>query len=213
MQTKFILFLLLVVSCNQNTSNIKITNNKSSFDVKTFTQTLSKNTKKCDTCYLETTIINNEYSLIVKTRVVNITLSENYIFNFDNVIEQKLLFFHNNKLLKEIVYSPLFLNAETVNGNEIMLLENVLYRVSIVRNNDNWIYQIFGGGITASQTEYVGLFTPEGNIIWYQYLSSTVPILRSVPNEMSGDIDSALKKHNITTNELLNPYIVKKINL
>ncbi len=206
-----ILLFVLTLSCNQATQkreNIK----KSSFSTHKYFSHLKN--KNGDTSYIETLLKNESYSLLVKTKTINTYLKESYVFNFDNVIDQKLCFFRDNKLLKEITYSPWILDVECCNGNNIMLLENVLYKVSIIKKNNSWIYAIHGSGISGTQTEYLGLFTPNGNLIWYQYISYlAMKVVKSehYPFEVSGDIDSALNVYNLSTDDLFAPYLEKDI--
>lgn len=153
-----------------------------------------------------------ENKLIISTKIINDSLlSGNLVLDF-KVIQQQLQFYKNDTEINTFLFNPQKIEISTVHIKKCTVLENVINEVSILQGKNGWLYYINGGGITGNQTEYSGLFTPEGQLIYYSYSTSRNKGILGVPNELKGNLDSTLNKYGIDINLFLHPKHVTSVD-
>jgi hypothetical protein len=162
---------------------------------------------------IKTTILDfGENRLIVKTTIIyDSLLSCNLVLDF-KVIKQQLQFYKNDTEVNSFHFNPKKVNISTSHIKKCIVFENIISEISILQGRDGWLYEITGCGITGNQTEYSGLFTPEGQLIYYSYSTSRNKHVLGVPNELKGNLNSTLNKYGIDINLYLHPKQVTSVN-
>ena len=155
---------------------------------------------------IKTTLVNfGEFKLVVKTTIIyDSLLSCNLVLN-NKVISQQLHFYKNNSETSNYKFDPRKVEVSMLHIKKCKVFENIITEISVLQGRNGWIYEISGSGITGNQTEYTGLLTPEGHLIYYSYSASRNKNVRGVPNEQKGDLNTTLKKYGIEMNLFLHP--------
>jgi len=146
-----------------------------------------------------------ENRLVIKTTVIiDSLLSCDLVLDF-KVIKQQLQFYKNNTKINTFFFNPQKVEISTIHIKKCIVFENIISEISVLQGRNGWLYKISGWGITGNQTEYSGLFTSEGQLIYYSYSTSRNKHIPGVPNERKGNLDSILNKYGIDINLFLHP--------
>lgn len=172
-----------------------------------------ENTQYSDKPIVKTSILDfGENRLIVKTTIIyDSLLSCNLVLDF-KVLKQQLQFYKNENEISTFLFNPQKVDISTSHIKKCIVFENIISEISILQGKYGWLYEISGWGITGNQTEYSGLFTPEGQLIYYSYSTSRNKDVLGVPNELKGNLDSTLTKYGIDINFFLHPKHVTSVD-
>lgn len=123
------------------------------------------------------------------------------------VFEQEIQFLFEDNVLKKFDFPVQKLTIDTGGTSLIKIQENIVNSISIVKGEKGWIYQIYGGGILPNQTEFYGLYSPIGELLWYSYTTyqNYKKIQPGFSNEGYGNLDNILEKYKISEVEFNNP--------
>jgi hypothetical protein len=140
----------------------------------------------------DTSIFFKNYSLKVQSTMQNSRI-ESTDSNFFNpiVLKQQIFFCYNGKVIKEVDYPVNKIRLKITNGKSIEIQENVLVNIGIAEGTNGSLYVLKGNGGCNSCTEFIGLFSLEGELLWYSYATT-----RNVFGSF-GDSKKVLDKYNI----------------
>lgn len=153
-------------------------------------------------------ISNDGYLLNVKS------FYKKEIVNFKNeridkvVLKQELLFLLRGKELNKFEYPVKKLKVINKKGNTFEVQENFIYEISIINGQNSWLYKITGNGASDRQSEFNGLYSAEGKLLWSSYASNNS---KNPAVKVFGDLDKVMKKFNISETQIDAP--VRSIEL
>ncbi len=112
----------------------------------------------------------NHYTLVVKTlyNKDSVSVDEPNLFN-PICFSQELIFMFKDSITKRILQSVKKIKQKTYNGRELLMLENVITDIGIVIGKKGVLFAINGYGGCNSCSEYYGLYSLDGNLLFYSY--------------------------------------------
>ena len=153
-----------------------------------------------------TVLVFGKNRLIIKTTVIYDSLLSDNLFFDHKVIKQQLEFYKNDTLIRTFLFNPRKIVIRTSHIKKISVFENIISEVSVLQGKNGWLYEISGGGVTLNQTEYFGLFTPEGKCLFYSYSPALNKHVRGLPYDKGkGNLDSSINKYGIDLNLFFHP--------
>lgn len=123
------------------------------------------------------TLNNNEFKLNIETQISNDTLDvvdyKEDIYSSPIILTQKLFFYREDKLLNNYRLPIKYVEKKTINKFTINALQTPLYKVCLIKTNDNDYYIVYGSDYCNGSEcpEFTGIYTMEGKTI-YEGLST-----------------------------------------
>lgn len=154
---------------------------------------------KTETSYLSQSVREN----------VNPTVHNDQLLFFTGVKYQRLHFYKDGRLIGKSDYPVQFLDLKKAQEGAFKIQENVIYEVAVIKGKDDWFYKISGNGLLQSQSEFYGVYSKEGSLLWCNYLTERG--FEGDPNKSVGDLDRFFTDHHFTDDTFNCP--VKKIEI
>lgn len=199
----FVVTVFMLFSCNK-----KSRDNATSESGKSSNTSLTKGESQTNRITSKVDkVVNEQNSLLVKS----VYKDGEYYLNGDLIdklaFEQEILFLFEDNVLKKFDYPVQSLTIDTGGTNLVKIQENIITSISVVTGKKGWIYRVCGAGVLPNQTEFYGLYSPVGELLWYSYTTyqnfkKTQP---GFPDEGYGDLDSVLEAYKITESEFNQP--------
>lgn len=162
-----------------------------------------------DTNILTNEICEDSYCLKVNSFYDNRGVLDNKMLFKLGVDKQTLSFFVNKKCIKKINYPVNFITVKVEKNKTRRIQENVIYEISIIKNNKKWFYKVSGFGVMHNQSEFYGIYSPKGEMIWGNY--TTNHNHKGDPFKIYGDINKFYKVNDFNDESLNKPF--KKVEI
>jgi hypothetical protein len=140
-------------------------------------------------------IDNDVFSLKIKTKFSKDTLN-NLDYKEDKysspiILEQYILFFKNDNLIKESKTSIESITRKTIKNTYFNILRTPIYEVGLVKSKDKLYYIILGSDYCNGSNclEFIGIYSSLGNVIY-----------EGVPNYKKKELKQILLEHKIDIN-------------
>lgn len=147
-------------------------------------------------------LYNGQNRLDIKTDFKNDTLYEDEVITQlyvrPIVQNQVLLFFDNDKLIKELNLPIEKIRIKNYRSKYIRSLNSSIWKISIYRGKKQ-LYGVFGTGLTTGRysAEFFGLYTMDGKKIYQSYHK------KKTLSKSSKSLDLILKEYGISEKEFL----------
>ena len=144
-------------------------------------------------------IVNQQYKLSIESSFVKEVIdTPSVLFNVC-VLSQVMIFSSKDSIFSKVKYPVRFFSIKTKSKKDIIIQENNIYEVSIVKGDKGWFYKISGGSILNTQSEFYGVYSPTGKLLWYSYTSyqNLKKTPSDLPDEGYGDIDKVFEEYGV----------------
>lgn len=109
-------------------------------------------------------------------------------YNFSTVIEeQSLVFYHKNGLIKKVNLPIPKMYVETLSGDSIKVVENVIYELGVLNGKKQNLFITKGQGHCNACPEFFGIYDELGNTLWSSYSNKYITFMTF------GDFEEAFK--------------------
>lgn len=123
-------------------------------------------------------VSHDHYALGINTICYNdsVNADETNIFN-PIVLKQELYFLKNNRIISERESVSHKISQSISHGEEMEMLENVIYEIGVIHRKEKPIFVVYGYGGCNSCTEYFGYYSMDGKLLWEFYGSKIKNII------------------------------------
>lgn len=157
----YIVLLLFLLACKNDSSQNNSMPNEKSKELPVITETV-----------ITQTLRNNEFKLNIDTHFSNDTLNVIDYREDPNsspiILEQKIYFFKNNKLITEFFPAIRSIKKKTITNKEIAALQTPLYKICLVKTTVDSFYIMHGSDYCNGSDcpEFTGIYSVDGRIIY-----------------------------------------------